>query len=77
MSYGLKSKNRSLEENEIRTVTLIYSPHQPNKSESALKMRIKKQPYPFYYTLFTPNEFNFENTKYGFIQDNKIIYSQT
>ena len=70
-------KNRSLAENEIRTITLSYSPHQPNRSESVLKMRIKKQPYSLYYTLFAPDEFDFDSTKYGSLKNNKMIYSQT
>ena len=69
-------RNRSLENNEIRAIRLSYSPHQPSKSESVLKIQIKKQPHPLYYTLFTPDEFDFDNIRYGSIKNNNMIYSQ-
>ena len=69
-------KNKSSAENEIRTITLSYSPHQSNKSESVLKIGIKIT-YSLYYILFTPDEFDFDSTKYGSIKNNKMIYSQT
>ena len=68
-------KNKSLYKDEVRTFTLNYSPHHIDPPRSVLKMKIKKQPYPLYYTLFTPNEFDFAQTRYGFIKDGKIKQS--
>ena len=70
-------ETKSLTENEIRIITLSYSPHQPDKLGSILKMKIKKQPYPLYYTLFTPDEFDFDKTRYGIIKNNQMNYSQS
>ncbi len=68
-------KNKALNKNEIRTFTLNYSPHHTKHSKSVLKMTIKKQPYPLYCTLFTPNEFDFAQTKYGTIEGNEVEQS--
>ena len=70
-------KNRSLSKDEIRIITLNYSQHHPDKSEPMLQMKIKKQPHSLYYTLFTPDEFDFDSTMYGSINNNKMVYSQT
>ena len=70
-------KNRSLSKDEIRIITLNYSPHHPDKSESMLRMKIKKRSHSLYYTLFTPDEFDFDSTMYGSIKNNKMTYSQT
>ena len=67
-------KNKSLNKNEIKTITLNYSSHYGNP-KSVLKMSIKKQPYPLYYTLFIPDEFDFGKTQYSFIKDGKIRQS--
>ena len=70
-------KNRSMSKDEIRIITLNYSPHHPDKLEPMLQMKIKKQSHSLYYTLFTPDEFDFDSTLYGSINNKKIVYSQT
>ena len=70
-------KNKSLSKDEIRIITLNYSPHHPDKLEPMLRMKIKKQSHSFYYALFTPDEFDFDSTMYGSFKNNKMTYSQT
>ena len=70
-------KNNALKINEIRNFTLSYSPKHSELPKSILIMKIKKQPYPLYYTLFTPNEFDFEQTSYMILKDGQITISHT
>lgn len=62
-------KNRAMAKNEIRTFTLTYA---PQRTGSALSIRVNRQQYPLYYTLFTPDEFDFKNTRYQTIKDGTV-----
>ncbi len=64
--------SKAMRNNEVRTIRLTYSPHQARLPNSVLKIGIKKQPYPLYYTLFTPAEFDFARTQYSTIKDDKM-----
>ena len=58
-------KHEALESNEVRTFTLSYSPvYNAAISNPFFVIKIKKQSYPLYYSLITPNEFDFNQTLY-------------
>ena len=65
-------KQKEFDKDEVRTITLKYSPSQVEFPDHVLKMVIKKRPWPLYYTLFTPSEFDFALTKYSLIINNKV-----
>ncbi len=65
-------KSKAMVKNEIRTITLNHSPYH-EKAKCAMTMHIKNQPYPLYYTLFTPDEFDFGKTQYRFVDNDRII----
>ena len=65
-------KDRSLKKNEIRSIILNYSPKYNNRSNSALRLKIKQQKYPLYYTLFTPYEFDFKQTSYATLSEGQV-----
>lgn len=65
-------KHRSLQKNEVRSIILNYSPKYNNHQNSVLRLKIKKQKYPLYYTLFTPYEFDFKQTSYVILSKGQI-----
>lgn len=64
-------KQMPMQENEIRTFTLTYIPENQHKDNSYMKIKIEKQAYPVYYSLFSPKNFDFVNSKYIYKKNNK------
>ena len=63
-------KHNALQKNEIRNIMLNYSPKDKDKKDTRFRIKIQRQKYPLYYSLFTPNEFNFNQTKYEILDEN-------
>ena len=70
------SKDTILQKNEFKTITLTYAPkiRDPN---FIFKMKIKNLPFPLYYTLYTPEDFDFDKTRYIYIKDDDFVSNYT
>ena len=63
-------KHHALGLNEIANFTLSYSPIQLNiPRNSEIRMKVSNQPYPLYYFLQTPTNFDFKKTKFTYIDN--------
>ena len=65
-------KNDPLLKNEIRTFTLSYMPEIQNVKRPTILIKINKQNYPVYYSLFSSNNFNFNKPKFTILKDNMV-----
>ena len=65
-------KKQPLSENEIKIFTLSYLPEIKNVKKPEIFIKINKQNYPVYYSLFSPNSFNFNKPKFTILTNNGI-----
>lgn len=66
---------KEIDFDEIRTITLKYSPRQKNIPNSILKTMVKSKPYSLYYNFASPIEFDFDKVKFNYLENNKIKQS--
>ncbi len=59
--------------NELRTFTLVYIPESKVTEKPYMKIAIDKQSYPIYFSLFSPQNFNFSDQKYAYLKGTEII----
>lgn len=65
-------KNNPLPLDEITTFTLTYLPQTETVKNPEIFIKINKQNFPVYYSLFSPNSFNFEKPKFIILKDDGI-----
>lgn len=66
-------KGRGMKLDEIRTITLTYLPKYKNIKKPFIKIRVNKQKYPLYYSLFSPVNFDFIKPKYIHLVGDEIV----
>ncbi len=64
-------KITALTRNEVRTIILHYSPNY-NMVGSTLRLNVKTQKYPSYYSLYAPEDYDFKQTSYALLENNGI-----
>ena len=65
-------KNEPLLKNEIKTFTLTYMPEIQNVKKPKIFIKINKQNYPVYCSLFSPNSFNFNKPEFTILKNDVI-----
>lgn len=65
-------KNNPILQDEVRTFTLTYLPEIEKIKKPEIFIKFKHQNYPVYYSLFSPNSFNFNKPKFLILKNNDI-----
>ena len=66
-------KGRGMKLDEVRTITLTYLPKYKNIKKPYIKIRVNKQKYPLYYSLFSPVNFDFKKPKYIHLLNDQVV----
>jgi len=65
-------KDEPLLEDQIKTFRLTYLPQLGNVKNPEIFIKINKQNFPVYYSLFSPNSFDFEKPHFTILKNDKI-----
>lgn len=70
-------KDKPLLEDQITTFTLTYLPQLGNVKNPEIFIKINTQNFPVYYSLFSPNSFNFEKPNFITLKNDKVETGDT
>lgn len=62
-------KNKPIKENEVRTFTMTYLPEIESIKKPEIFIKFIHKNYPVYYSLFSPNNFNFSKPKFHILKN--------
>ena len=65
-------KDQPLLKDQITTFTLTYLPQLENIKNPEIFIKINTQNFPVYYSLFSPNSFNFEKPSFTFLENDGV-----
>ncbi len=65
-------KDNPLLEDQITTFTLTYLPQLGHVKNPEIFIKINTQNYPVYYSLFSPNSFNFKKPSFTILKNDKV-----